>query len=710
MDAIQLGDRVLVDGRPGVVRYAGETEFCSGFWYGIELDKREGFNDGSVEGKRYFDLQDKRGNYGIFAQLEDLTKIDECDALKDENRRLTSLVRALERKIRQLHLKRSQFNVPDVQETVRSSQERAQGQTGNARVAEQIASLKVENRQLHASIKSLRAGAHDASKKKDDLRKTDAQDIVFETDQDDTKDLRDENDRLSQALKVAIKDLDESKEENRQHEALHDVYVEIEAELRDQLSILENFISKEKGTTRCNSTDSSISKGDITKAMLFEELCTTLFPITNPSLHLMHLQCDFLQKSFASGRLVLSLQDELTGQLYFSVLRELTNEGDNSSSSTDFDVLQREFALNVEIVGRLLVGDITVLRFPNLIQLLKDSPCGGSNSKVLIPLLPFIFGELLPQILVFHRKSTTSKQFLTVISSLYSVSLLIEELARDIHEKIKLDPRSTIVCGLHLSRVLEITLSMVRNEPEPDWKSFEDFKPTLEEILETLRLSEIIHAPPEQDSKPDADVSCTNLNTETDHATIARLKSELSDKDSRTHELVVKTQLLERKLEECLTQQAATVQREDKKLNLTEKSASKEEELDPHGHQPHVTEFDMNGSLSRSQLKFLNKESINSEIADLQRVVASLTRHKEKEPPNFSWLYGDRINLKPFPTATHADFANKLNDLTNGALEVTNYTKIVKYQNEPLDTPKNYITNATFKQRVLNSKIKDISI
>ncbi|KAI1790254.1 CAP Gly-rich domain-containing protein [Ganoderma leucocontextum] len=49
----------------GTVRYVGTTEFAKGIWIGVEYDEPFGKNDGSVQGKRYFDC---RPNFGGFVK------------------------------------------------------------------------------------------------------------------------------------------------------------------------------------------------------------------------------------------------------------------------------------------------------------------------------------------------------------------------------------------------------------------------------------------------------------------------------------------------------------------------------------------------------------------------------------------------------------------------------------------------------------------
>src|SRR5258708_14197992 len=65
-DGPSLGTIITtVQGLKGVVRFRGSTSFSSGKWIGIELYEKNGKNDGTVHGVRYFTCQ---MNYGIFVK------------------------------------------------------------------------------------------------------------------------------------------------------------------------------------------------------------------------------------------------------------------------------------------------------------------------------------------------------------------------------------------------------------------------------------------------------------------------------------------------------------------------------------------------------------------------------------------------------------------------------------------------------------------
>jgi len=68
VDQMKVGDRcqTSVPGsgtRRGTVKYLGKTSFKEGLWVGIQYDEPLGKNDGSVNGKRYFECPEKYGGF-----------------------------------------------------------------------------------------------------------------------------------------------------------------------------------------------------------------------------------------------------------------------------------------------------------------------------------------------------------------------------------------------------------------------------------------------------------------------------------------------------------------------------------------------------------------------------------------------------------------------------------------------------------------------
>ncbi|CAH1783867.1 unnamed protein product [Owenia fusiformis] len=73
---LKIGMRVEVrdKGTPGTVAYVGTTLFSSGKWIGVVLDDPKGKNNGTVQGKKYFDSPD---NHGIFIRQSQLNILED---------------------------------------------------------------------------------------------------------------------------------------------------------------------------------------------------------------------------------------------------------------------------------------------------------------------------------------------------------------------------------------------------------------------------------------------------------------------------------------------------------------------------------------------------------------------------------------------------------------------------------------------------------
>ncbi|GAA5809429.1 hypothetical protein MFLAVUS_002837 [Mucor flavus] len=73
---VALNRRVQLTRRPmltvGTVLFVGHVDFADGIWIGVELDRRVGKNDGSVDGHRYFTSSPNRG---VFVRPEDVSLV-----------------------------------------------------------------------------------------------------------------------------------------------------------------------------------------------------------------------------------------------------------------------------------------------------------------------------------------------------------------------------------------------------------------------------------------------------------------------------------------------------------------------------------------------------------------------------------------------------------------------------------------------------------
>ena len=116
MEELSINQKVFVKDDPGVIRFIGQTQFASGTWIGVELQRANGKNDGSVNDIRYFECEKKDGNYGVFVRqslissnslqkskaLDTLNLENIINKLQDKLRNANEETKELKRKIEQL--------------------------------------------------------------------------------------------------------------------------------------------------------------------------------------------------------------------------------------------------------------------------------------------------------------------------------------------------------------------------------------------------------------------------------------------------------------------------------------------------------------------------------------------------------------------------------------------------------------------------------
>ena len=87
-DVIKVEMRCLVSGdRRGTVRFVGKVPgLGAGYWVGVELDEPTGDTNGTVKGKKYFEVADKFGMFSRPAEMKvgDYPPLDDFDEDEDE--------------------------------------------------------------------------------------------------------------------------------------------------------------------------------------------------------------------------------------------------------------------------------------------------------------------------------------------------------------------------------------------------------------------------------------------------------------------------------------------------------------------------------------------------------------------------------------------------------------------------------------------------
>lgn len=712
------GDRVLVDGKLGVVRYTGVTEFCDGWWYGIELEDCVGINDGSVQGKRYFDLQEKQGNYGIFAQSEDIRKIDDGRALREENRKLHSVVEALERKIRQWHMKWEQLN----HDKTASDSQRAVKEWDSKYTAleEKMSNVLEENDVLKTEIKSLK-------EKFSNLKVKDAS--TYRTEDDFNKELND------------------LRKQNKQQESMLAIYAEIEEELRSQLGALERSLDeqqilesvdliksieirhaedlasiKERESSLRSQLQGIIAQNE--KSDLLQEIYEVVFGNEQPTAQVLGVQFEFLLRSVSNDKFNLPLRLKLKAQLYFATLCEIAKK---SEELGDFsERIRKQFGNCTVYYESFLTGSVgeDTFSITQIISFIRHYESLDSSCQLLTGLLPFIFGPILTQLLANLQKRSLPDDSIGLIRDIYSISVSIKELCEQLGEKRKLGGELNVLYSTTISDVLEMVTSIierydesqVENQADLNKLDLDSYKNSIAVLLNDLKHPQF-HATKEDEFSECNTRPNSHRETNIEHQDLAddqlaKLHAEILEKDTVINELDVKNKLLEMKLKKVnLPKDADHVSSEsnDQSESAHNKSLAFEQPITKALFRSYSEEadFSFDSITTEAHFKHVRKSDLLSEIKDLQSVIVNLTEHEETAAPDFTWLTDKTILSPVFSNTKEPNLKQKTNEIAKNILDFAKYSTIPSYQHGG-KLQSSYIHNAKFKQDVLDLKMGDL--
>ncbi|CAG89374.2 DEHA2F14806p [Debaryomyces hansenii CBS767] len=100
MEELSINQQVFVKDDPGIIRFIGQTQFASGKWIGVELQRANGKNDGSVNDIRYFECEKKDGNYGVFVRQSLISSSSLQKSKATDTSNLENIINKLQDKLR----------------------------------------------------------------------------------------------------------------------------------------------------------------------------------------------------------------------------------------------------------------------------------------------------------------------------------------------------------------------------------------------------------------------------------------------------------------------------------------------------------------------------------------------------------------------------------------------------------------------------------
>ncbi|GAV50285.1 hypothetical protein ZYGR_0U01410 [Zygosaccharomyces rouxii] len=662
---VAIGDKVDVNGHHGVVKYIGHTQFAEGVWYGIELDEPVGRNDGSVQGKRYFDLE-KKGLCGIFAKLQSIKIINSGgqNSLQGEVSRLLQENDELRRQ-----LQRTEVEGPN----------------------DVIEFLTMENSDLSKNIESLKGKLAALQQREDTHVKLQAVYVEME------KELRDQLEELEISYQ---KEIDALKNEN--------------AKLHQELA--------EKDSPQLEVRDLQ-SKLKIMEQQVYENrFLKDLYEVCiDDKRNREEAQFEYLSKKILDDRIRNNFVEKQKCRFVLVILNSiaaaLTNENMKESYRKSLgDVSQ----WTAPFLGCLIPEE--KIRLTSINEFLSSNPELNASPFLAIRCIGLTFGKIVPELLALYMERTADKPPLELITELYSVCLSIQKkcevlLVGASNANCILTTRNNISALKLFNTIFQEIFSQFELEFQED-HILELTKDILQQV-ESISVMKQVDEDKDDDKFEDSqtiEATSTSINSKDDMA--AHWQTLLHNRETELRELMIKNQVYQQRLEEVdsrgkefnsmkieigdlsqrndyLIQEVADLKEVLEKVQ----QKVKREQLRAYQIGPNDGYEDLAAELINSE-----KLDLISEIRDLRQIVSKYVAKENKKPVNLEWLdiHKEAINIIDIP------LRNRIHSLGNEVLDFVNYSTSVNLECSKLK--KNYMENAKFKMSVIESAIKDTKL
>lgn len=664
---IKINDKVLVNGHYGLVKFVGNTEFADGIWYGIELDNCLGRNDGSVNGKQYFEMK-KKGQYGIFCRLSSLKSvnekvrhdeyIEESDVLA-ENARLLHENEQLRQQIETIKLE-GPYDI--------------------------IEFLTIQNTDLSKRVESLEKKIIEMKQGEETHVKLQAVYVEME------RELREELEEMGLSYRDRLKEL-KAKNDELVYSLANKGNPEAElADLKSKVKLMEQDVYESKFLKGLH----DIHTKKETRKPQFE------FRYLSERILDDHIRNSFLEKH--KCKFLLLVLGEISKMVEGKAL--------DAFQGTAGDI----FAWISLFLGGSIPEDRIKLD-PVLDFLDAYSEIDRSCLLALNCFKP-VFDSIVPTLFAYQLERQSSELDLKAVSSIYSRCLSIQKRAQEL---IEMSDNSDLHLTAHewsarklFLIIFDGILGEFKSVPNVYriLNSIEDISSELEGVELQQCEKNISQLPPEDIHETIHETSLYSFPSET-----AQLESSLQNKESQINELMVKIKILQQRITTLETQENSLdvlnfeLDASEKKYhNLLRENSNLEKIV-----------RDMEGKLLSEKLKSYqlcpnenynnlaselitaDKLDLVSQIRDLRQAVARNVNKESNIVQNLNWL--EKVVPPKSSDFLGVSFSNKIHSLATDVFDFINYS--ASYSMREKYVKKSYLNNAVFKKNAIKSLVRN---